>query len=87
MSWVCELTPDAEKNLRDLPADARRRIARALDQMAVDPFQANTTALRGEWRGVFRIRVGPYPILFTADYQNKSVTVVRVVRRSESTYR
>jgi mRNA-degrading endonuclease RelE of RelBE toxin-antitoxin system len=71
MSWVCELTEAAEKDLRDLPGDARRSIARVLDQMAFDPFQGDTRALKGsEWKGVFRRSAGSHRIFFTADHQS-----------------
>jgi hypothetical protein len=56
MSWACELTQDAEKDLRDLPGNARRSIARILDQMAANPFLGDTKVLKGsEWKGVFDV--------------------------------
>ena len=88
MSWACELTQDAEKDLRDLPGDARRSIARVLDQMAANPFLGDTIALKGsEWKGVFRRRTGSYRIFFMVDHKAKIATVIRIVRRSEKTYR
>jgi mRNA-degrading endonuclease RelE of RelBE toxin-antitoxin system len=88
MSWECKLALAAEKDLRTLPSDARRRIARVLDQMTAEPLQGDTRALKGsEWKGVFRRRVGSYRIFFTADHQAKIVMVIRIVRRSEKTYR
>ncbi|MBI3698197.1 MAG: type II toxin-antitoxin system RelE/ParE family toxin [Acidobacteria bacterium] len=88
MSWACELTEDAEKDLRDLPRNIQRRVARVLNQMATDPFQGDVKALRGdEWQGVFRHRIGSYRILFTADQQKQTVSVVRILIRSKETYR
>jgi mRNA-degrading endonuclease RelE of RelBE toxin-antitoxin system len=56
--------------------------------MAADPFDLNVKALRGEeWRGVFRHRIGDYRILFTADRANQKVFVLRILPRSEKTYR
>ena len=87
MSWACELTQDAERDLRDLPGDARRSIARVLDQMTANPFLGDTRALKGsEWKGVFRRRVGSYRIFFTADHPKKTATIIRIIRRSEKTY-
>jgi mRNA interferase RelE/StbE len=88
MSWVCELTQDAEKDLRDLPRDVRRNVARVLDQIVANPFSGDTKALKGrEWKGVFRRRAGSYRIFFRTDHQSKIATVIRIVRRSEKTYR
>ena len=68
MSWACDLTKDAETDLRGLPKPIQKRVARVLAQMAIDPFQGNVKPLKGaEWRGVFRRRIGDYRILFTAD--------------------
>jgi mRNA-degrading endonuclease RelE of RelBE toxin-antitoxin system len=88
MSSVCELTQDAEKDLRELPRDVRRNVARVLDQIAADPFQGDTKALKGsEWKGVFRRRASSYRIFFRADHQSKIATVICIVRSSDKTYR
>jgi mRNA-degrading endonuclease RelE of RelBE toxin-antitoxin system len=59
-----------------------------LDQLAANPFQGDAKALRGpEWTGVFRRRVGRYRILFTADRERRLVSVIRILLRSEKTYR
>jgi mRNA-degrading endonuclease RelE of RelBE toxin-antitoxin system len=41
----------------------------------------------GEWKGIFRKRVGPFRLFFFADHTAKRVTVIRVIRRTEKTYR
>ena len=51
MSWVCELSEDAEKDLRVIPKSIQKRVARVMTQMAADPFQGNVKALHGEeWK-------------------------------------
>ena len=88
MSWACELTEDAERDLLDLPRDVQRRVARALDQVAANPFEGDVKALKGpEWKGIFRRRAGSYRILFTAGHSRQLVSVLRILRRSEKTYR
>lgn len=88
MTWACELTEDAERDLLDLPRDVQRHIVHALDRVAVNPFQGDVKALKGsEWKGVLRRRVGSYRILFTADRSRRLVSVLCILRRSEKTYR
>jgi mRNA-degrading endonuclease RelE of RelBE toxin-antitoxin system len=59
MSWACELTNDAETDLRGLNKAIQKRVARVLAQMADDPFQGNVKSLKGEeWHEVFRRRIG-----------------------------
>jgi mRNA-degrading endonuclease RelE of RelBE toxin-antitoxin system len=88
MSWVCELSADAEKDLEDLPRAIQKRVARVMTQMAIDPFQGNVIALQGDdWKGVFRRRIGDYRLLFKAVHEKNSVIVVRILLRSGKTYR
>jgi mRNA-degrading endonuclease RelE of RelBE toxin-antitoxin system len=56
--------------------------------MAADPFEGNVKALKGDqWRGVFRRRIGDYRILFTAARAEQTVFVLRILLRSETSYR
>ena len=88
MSWVCELSEDAEKDLRVIPKSIQKRVARVMTQMAADPFQGNVKALHGEeWKGMFRRRMGDYRLVFTADREKNTVHVVRILLRSGKTYR
>ena len=88
MTWVCELTEDAEQDLRKLPKAIQKRVARVLTQMESDPFQGNVKVLHGEeWKGVYRRRMGDYRLLFVANHKKRTVSVLRVLLRSGKTYR
>lgn len=88
MSWACRFSADAEQDLRGIPKAVRKRVARALAQMASDPFQGNVRALQGaEWKGVFRRRIGDYRLLFTADHARSTVVIQQISLRSGKTYR
>jgi mRNA-degrading endonuclease RelE of RelBE toxin-antitoxin system len=88
MTWACELTEAAQKDLKDLPRKVQERVARTLDQMAANPFQGDVKALQGkEWKGVFRRRIGSYRMLFLTDEKKRTVRVARILIRSEKTYR
>jgi len=88
MTWACELTEAAQKDLKELPRKVQERVARTLDQMAADPFQGDIRALQGkEWKGIFRRRIGSYRILFLTNEKKRTVSVVRILIRSEKTYR
>jgi len=88
MSWVCDLTDDAKRDLRDLPKSIQKRVARVLDQMQADPFQGDVKALQGiEWKGVFRRRLGDYRLLFLPDLEQHIVHVLRIAIRSSRSYR
>jgi len=55
--------------------------------MGSDPFQDDVKALQGEWKGVFRRRIGDYRLLFTADHAQETVVVQQISLRSGKTYR
>ncbi len=88
MSWVCELTEDAERNLRELPKAIQKRVSRVLTQMESDPFLGDVKALHGEeWKGVFRRRIGDYRLLFVTNHDKRIVSVLGILHRSGKTYR
>ena len=87
MSWVCELTDNAKRDLRDLPKGVQKRVSRVLDQMPTDPFQGDVKPLHGdEWKGVFRRRLGDYRLLFLPDWGRHTVYILRILIRSGKTY-
>lgn len=88
MSWACDLTEAAQRDLEDLPRPIQKRVARVLTIMGTDPFQGDVKALAGPaWQGVFRRRIGDYRLLFTVDHSKRKVFIIRILIRSEKIYR
>jgi mRNA-degrading endonuclease RelE of RelBE toxin-antitoxin system len=48
--------------------------------MEKDPFLGDVRPIKGV-RGVFRKRIGDYRVVFTVDFQNEEVAVLRVGQR------
>lgn len=76
----------AERELQDLNADDSRRVAAAIDDLGRNPRPVGSTRLRGS-RGLHRIRVGNYRVIYSIDYTNEMVSIVTIQRRNERTYR
>ena len=72
------------KSLRGLPEPGRFRIVSALDEMQRDPFSGNVKALRGEWKGFFRRRVGDYRILYGVDTDIRVISIESVSQRKDA---
>lgn len=88
MSWVCEFTKDAEEDLRKLPKPIQKRVVRVLTEMEGDPFRGDVKPLHGEaWKAAFRRRIGDYRLLFVVNHESRIVSVLRILPRSEKTYR
>jgi len=65
-----------------------RIVAQALEQLRTSPFQGDVKPLKGrEWKGVFRRRMGAYRIIFTLNHKSRTLLVLRILLRSEKTYR
>ena len=88
MTWAVELSSSAIKELRKLPRDRQSQIASAIDEMEADPLAGDVKPLQGpEWKGHYRKRVSAYRIIFTINRRAMSVAILRILMRSEKTYR
>jgi mRNA-degrading endonuclease RelE of RelBE toxin-antitoxin system len=54
--------------------------------MQEDPYSGDIVALRGEYRGLFRRRVGSWRIIFELDAERRRMLVHDILRRTSSTY-
>src|SRR5436190_621492 len=64
VNWELDLARAAQRTLRAMPTRDRERLIRALGDMKTDPLAGDITALRGEYRGLYRRRVGSWRIIF-----------------------
>jgi mRNA-degrading endonuclease RelE of RelBE toxin-antitoxin system len=69
-----------------MAASDRQRINTALNRMKNDPFSGDVSALKGEYQGLFRRRVGSWRIIFELEPERHLVLVHDILRRSSTTY-
>src|ERR1700730_11987417 len=86
VNWDFRLSKAAERALRSLQTRDRPRINAALNEMKSDPFAGDVTALKGQYQGLFRRRVGSWRLIFELDTRRRLVMVHDILRRSSSTY-
>ena len=70
----------AEKDLQNLPMEDRRRVANALDRLGTGGG-GDVRALGGPLRGQYRLRVGPWRVVFRRE---DDILVLRVLHRREA---
>ena len=75
----------AFKELRSLSSNIRDRIIKSLKEMELDPFRGDVKPLKG-LKGAFRRRVGAFRIIFTIDFEEGVIVVLRIGSR-ERVYR
>ena len=76
---------DLGKLSRQLSPREFDRLGSVIGNLATDPRPHGSLKLKGGKR-VFRLRVGHYRVIYEISDSPPTVTVSRVVRRSESTY-
>jgi mRNA interferase RelE/StbE len=71
----------AAKELEAVPRDAQKRIVAAVEALRDEPLKGEQLA--AEWKGLRRLRVGRYRVIYAFDGRQLLVLVVRVGHRSE----
>ena len=85
MPYRVELALRAQRDLHGLPGQAQARLAAPILALREDPRPSGVRKLRGEAR-TWRIRGGPYRVVYDILDERSLVVVLRVVRRTEATY-
>jgi len=80
-----ELAPAAQRQLRRLPPGDAARLRGPILALAVEPRPPGAVKLVGT--DFWRQRVGDLRLVYVIDDDASLVVVLRVARRSESTYR
>ena len=83
--WRVELAPAAERQLRKLPPAETARLRGPILALARDPRPTGAVRLAGgaHWR----LRLGDMRVVYAIVDEPRVGVVLRVARRSESTYR
>ena len=80
-----ELAPAAQRQLRRLPPGDAARLRGPILALAFEPRPSGAVKLTGT--EFWRLRVGDLRVIYLVDDDANVVVVLRVARRSESTYR
>ena len=81
MGFSIRIKGSAAKELERITKPQRLRIITAIDRLAANPFLGS--ALKGELRGLRRLRVGDYRVLYEVQNDAVVVLVLRIAHRRE----
>ena len=88
--YKLEVSPAADRDLEKLKGRIVRqdfeRLRDAVAGLAEEPRPQGVRKIKGEERA-YRIRVGSYRVVYEVYNDDNLVLILRVVRRSETTYR
>jgi len=80
-----ELASAAVRQLRKLPPGVAAVLRAPILALAIDPRPSGTAKLAGS--DLWRLRIGDVRVIYAIDDRKRTVVILRVARRSESTYR
>lgn len=80
-----DLAPAAQRQLRRLPPGSAAALRGPILGLSLDPRPPGASKLTGT--DFWRLRVGDLRVIYVTDEARGLVIVLRVARRSESTYR
>ena len=82
MRYAIRIKESAARELQRIEPSDRERLIAAIDRLAEDPFAGS--ALKGELRGLRRIRVGDYRLIYEVQEHDLVVLVLRAAHRREA---
>ena len=82
MRYAIRIKESAARELQRIERSDRERLIAAIDRLAENPFAGS--ALKGELRGLRRIRVGDYRLIYEIGEQDLVVLVLRAAHRREA---
>jgi mRNA interferase RelE/StbE len=81
VTYSLRIKTSAVKALHRLPKEERLRLIEAIDRLATEPTAGGV--LKGEFRGLRRLRVGSYRIVYEVDEGELTILVVRIGHRKD----
>jgi mRNA interferase RelE/StbE len=80
-----EFLPSAKKELKKLDFVIQKQVKEKIILLATDPekLKNNIKALKGEYNGKFRLRIGSYRVVFQIVEEQVVIIVIRIGHRKE----
>lgn len=82
-SWSVVFLPEAEQDLAALDRPLRRRIIDKIEWFSVYFEAIFPLVLHAEFKEYYKLRVGDWRVVYSADHQRKSITVSKISHRSK----
>ena len=86
MNYKILFSSKSRRQIKVLNEKLKERIKEAIIEIGNDPWHKGTIKVKG-FENIRRKRMGYYRILYLIDKKRKEVLIVKIERRSESTYK
>ena len=83
--YAIEFLPSAKKELKKLDFVIQKQVKEKIILLATDPdkLKNNIKALKGDYNGKFRLRIGSYRVVFQIVEEQVVIIVIRIGHRKE----
>lgn len=83
MDFEIRFSPGATEDLERLPPEQRKRVAKAIEKLGKWPSSeaGDVKRLRGFERKIYRLRTGPYRVVFEA--KQKVLVILAILHRRD----
>lgn len=83
MSYRLELTIEARDDLRRIDRTTAQRIMKKLFRLAENAETVSHFALKGQFKGLYRIRIGDYRARYALNHDQQMIIVEGIGHRSD----
>ena len=80
---IVVFTQQAKDDLRRLDKPTAQRVLNKIRWLAENIASVTPQPLKGQWQGVYKLRVGSYRVLYTWQAQQQQMTILFIRHRSE----
>jgi mRNA interferase RelE/StbE len=85
--YQVEFTAEAEADLTGLSKELAQRILKKVRWLAETIEVITPEPLTGQWKGLYKLRVGDYRVLYTLDQGEASTIVIHLVKHRREVYK
>jgi mRNA interferase RelE/StbE len=83
VKYKVDFTPQALENISKLDRTVIERIAKKVEWLSESLDVVSPEALKGKLHNMFKLVVGDWRVIYTADFTNKIITVHLIGHRKE----
>ena len=82
-----EFTPEAEDDLSHLSKSIAQRILKKIRWLAENFEMVTPEPLSGDFKGLYKLRVGDYRVLYTFSQAEQKVIIIHLVKHRREVYK
>jgi mRNA interferase RelE/StbE len=83
VKYKVDFTPQALENISKLDRTVIERIAKKVEWLSENLDVVSPETLKGKFHNMFKLVVGDWRVIYTADFANKIITVHLIGHRKE----